>query len=267
MSNVETPNYLDLLRLDGRGFVVLGTGDGIGGQVAHALSQAGAKVLCVDLRQEAAEKTAASVGGIAMAADISKRDDMQRVFTRADEAFGKNFYGVVNVVGVPVPGLLHQHDDAEIQKQFDLVLRHALLTVQIAGPMLAERGRGSIILIGSLAGLQSVPNVGLYGVAKAALFALAESASHQFGPSGVRVNVVAPGRISGSGAIRPKPEQIATIAAGIPMRRLGEPREIAGAALFLASDLASYVTGEIIIVDGGIHYVTALPGTPPPPRS
>lgn len=262
MSDVVTPDYLQLLRLDGRGYVVLGTGAGIGGQVCHALAQAGAQLLCVDHSIEAAEAAAAATGGIAMAADITSRADMTRVFDRARAEFGDAFFGVVDVVGVPVPGAIETVTDEGFARQIDLVLRHAWLTVQIAAPMLAEAGRGSIIFIGSLAGLQSVPNVGMYSMAKAGLFAMAKSAAHQFGPSGVRVNVVAPGRIRGSGAIRPPEDYWPKIGAGIPLRRVGEPHEIASAVLFMASDLASYVTGEILLVDGGVFNVTALPSTP-----
>lgn len=264
MSDVVTPDYTGLLRLNGRGFVVLGTGEGIGGQVCHALSQAGARLLCVDHSIEAAEKIAVATGGEAMAADITKRAAMSAVFARADELFGANFSGVVDVVGVPVPGQITDVSDDGFDRQIDLVLRHAWLTLQIAGPMLAATGKGSIIFIGSLAGLQSVPNVGMYSTAKAALFAMAKTAAHELGPSGVRVNVVAPGRIKGSGAIRPPEDYWPKIGAGVPLRRVGEPHEIASAVLFMASDMASYITGETLLVDGGIFNVTALPSTPMP---
>lgn len=252
-------DYPGLVNLAGKGFVVLGTGDGIGCQVAHALAQAGAALLCVDLSKSAANRTAKAVGGTAMVADITRRQDMQAVFAKAEELFGENFHGVVDVVGVPLPGALDQTDDASYDRQFDLVLRHAWLAISIAGPMLARRGRGSMVFIGSLGGLQYFPGVALYCTAKAALSALVRAASAEFGPAGVRVNVIAPGRIKASGMLRPQEDEWPRIVAPVPLRRAGEPSEVAGAALFLASDLSSYVTGETLLVDGGVHGVTPFP--------
>lgn len=254
-------NYPGLLRLDGKSFVVLGAGKGIGGETCLALTQAGAKVLCVDLKPEVAEATAREVGGIALAADVTSRADMEAVFNKARSEFGKSFYGVVDVVGITLPGALPSYDDEALTKQFDLVLRHALLTLQIAAPMLAENGGGSICFVGSLAGLASMPRIALYGTAKAALHNLTVFASHEFGPSGVRVNCVAPGRIRSSGTIGANPELWERIEAAIPLRRAGEPSDIAGAILFLASDLAKYVTGNVIAADGGISHVSALPSS------
>jgi 3-oxoacyl-[acyl-carrier protein] reductase len=257
-----TPEYQKLLRLDGRGVVVLGAGPGIGGQVCRAMAQAGARVLCVDLDASVAEAAAHAIGGIPLAADITQRAEIERIFAVADNEFGDDFYGVVDIVGVPIPKALELHDDAEINRQFDLVLRHALLTVQIAGPKLAARRRGFMVFVASLAGLQVSPTVPLYGIAKAALMAMVKAAAHRFGPDGVRINAVAPGRIGASGRVRPTEAQVATISQAIPLRRLGTPSEIAGPILFLASELSSYITGQVLVADGGIGNVTALPSTP-----
>jgi NAD(P)-dependent dehydrogenase (short-subunit alcohol dehydrogenase family) len=259
MGDRAIPDYLALLRLDGRGFVVLGTGAGIGGEVCHALTQAGARVLCVDLSLETAQKTAEAVGGEAMAANIADRRDMETVFAKAEALFGKNFYGVVDVVGVPVPGALADLDDAAYDRQHDLVVRHAWLAISIAGPMLARNGGGSIVFIGSLGGYEYFPNVGLYCAAKAGLNALARTAAIEYGPSGVRVNVIAPGRVKASGLLRPNDDVWPVIEAAIPLRRAGEPHDVAAAVLFMASDMAAYITGEVTLVDGGIYTVTAMP--------
>jgi len=179
----------------------------------------------------------------------------------AEQQFGAAFKGVVDVVGIPLPGAIELHDDAEIDQQFNLAFRHALLAVQIAAPRLAAQGGGFMVFVASLAGIQVAPTVPLYGVAKAALMALVKASAHRFGPEGVRINAVAPGRISGSGKIRPTEAQIAPISKAIPLRRLGLPSEIAGPILFLASELSSYVTGQVLVADGGISNVTALPST------
>lgn len=246
-------DYGARMDLSGRGFVVLGTGAGIGGEVCRALTQAGGRVLCVDQTLAVAKQAADEVGGEAMAADITRRSDMEAVFARAESAWGEQFHGVVDVVGVPVPGALAETDDATYDRQFDLVLRHAWLTISIAAPILAKKRAGSVIFIGSLGGLRYHPGVALYCTAKAALMMLVKAAAEEFGPSGVRVNVVAPGRIRNSGVSRPSEEQWARISAATPLKRPGEPKEVAGAVLFLASDLSSYVTGETLVVDGGVQ--------------
>lgn len=251
-------DYFNLMRLDGRGFVVVGSGPGIGGETCRALAQAGARVLCVSRSMESAEAAASSVGGTAMTADVAKRADMEAVFAKAQELFGDAFYGVVDVVGVPLPAALEKADDDIYDRQFDLVLRHAWLTVSIAGPILARNGGGSIVAISATE--RYFPGVPLYCTAKAALNAFVRNAASEFGPSGVRINAVAAGRIRSSGLTRPSDEAWGRIKAAIPLRRAGEPSDIAGAALFMASDIAGFVTGEVLVVDGGIVNVTALPG-------
>lgn len=248
MRNVD---YRGLLNLGGRGYVVLGTGPGIGSEVCHALTQCGARVLCVDLVMETAQATADAVGGEAIAADITNRADMERVFKRAQELFGNEFYGVVDVVGVPLLAMLDEADDALFDRQYDLVLRHAWLTISIAAPMLAKNGAGSIVLIGSMGAYDYHPKVAIYGAAKGALNSLAQASSVEFGPKGVRINVVAPGRVRESGVSRPTEEQWRRLEDSRPLKRVGLPPEIASAVLFMASDMASYITGQVLMADGG----------------
>jgi NAD(P)-dependent dehydrogenase (short-subunit alcohol dehydrogenase family) len=257
----RTQSYLDQMDLSGKGFVVLGVGTGIGGQVCRALSEAGARLICVDVRADMADRAAADSGGIPIVADITDRAEMTAIFARAHAEFGQDFEGAVDVVGVTRPGLLAMVGDEAIAQQFDLVFRHALLTIQIAAPMLAALGRGSITLIGSISGITSQPRIALYGAAKAALHHLVAEAAHEFGPSGVRINAVAPGRIIASGSVRPTEQALQAIAAAVPLRRPGVPSDIAGVVLFLASGLAAYVTGTVIRADGGIGMVSALPGS------
>lgn len=256
-------SYLRQLRLDGKGYVVLGVGSGIGGQVCRALREAGARLICVDINEDVARSAAATCDGVALTGDVTRRGDLEMIFEQARTEFGPRFAGVVDVVGVALLGTLTSYDDATIDQQFDLVLRHALVTVQIAAPMLAANGGGSITLVGSIAGHVSTPRIALYGMAKAALHHLAAAAAHEFGPYGVRVNAVAPGRIVASGTVRPDAERLKIISSAIPLRRVGVPADIAGIILFLASDLAGYITGTVIHADGGIGRVSALPGSSP----
>ncbi|RJG03104.1 SDR family NAD(P)-dependent oxidoreductase [Noviherbaspirillum sedimenti] len=259
----QSTDYLQKLRLDGRGYVVLGAGSGIGGQVCRAFTQAGARVICVDIQADVAKMTAEAVGGIAMQADVTSRADMTAVFERANSEFGKQFAGAVVVVGhpVPAPGPIGSYDDEGLFRQYQLVLHPGVVTTQIAGPMLAANGGGTITLVGSLAGLRSTKRVAMYGTAKAALHSFAMFAADEYGPSGVRINVAVPGRIKASGTVDPAPEVWERVARGIPLRRIGVPSEIAGTILFLTSDLASYISGQVIVVDGGISGVSALPSS------
>ncbi|MCG2621290.1 SDR family oxidoreductase [Arthrobacter sp. I2-34] len=263
----DSVDYVKKLDLGGRGVVVLGAGQGIGGAVADAVSQAGGRVLCVDIDAEQARRTAERSGGEGLAADVTDRAAMEAVFQRAEEWFGDDFYGIVDVVGVTVPQLLADTDEDSIQRQFDLVLRHALLMTQIGIPKLARRGRGSVVYIGSLAGVASTKRLGLYGAAKAAVHQLSAAAAHEFGPAGVRVNTVVPGRILASGGDpNPNPDALRPVELAVPLGRGGHPDDIASATLFLLSDLAGYISGVQIPVDGGISVVTPLPSTQPANR-
>lgn len=245
------PDFMSMLRLDGCTFVVLGAGLGIGRHVAHALAQAGAQVLCVGRNDEATRQVAGEIGGTACIADINKPEDMRRAFEKCVPDLGK-LQGIVNIVGHPVSSPLVQVNEEHYSQQVDAVLKHAWLTVQIGGPLLAEAGGGCITFVGSVAGITTGPsNRALYGAAKAALHHLARYAAVEFGPRGVRVNVVAPG-------ITKTPRVLASIGPDWsqfeqrnPLKRVAMPADIAGAVLFLSSDLARHVTGHTLVADGG----------------
>jgi NAD(P)-dependent dehydrogenase (short-subunit alcohol dehydrogenase family) len=259
MTSASTPNYLALLSLQGRGFVVLGAGQGIGEQVAHALAQAGARVFCVDSDRDRADKIARDVGGHPCVADVTQRADLERVFGEARERLGA-VNGIVDIVGVARLKSLAEFSEQEWDWQFDIVLRHAFLTLQLGAAAVAATGGGSITFVGSLAGNRSVRQQVPYGTAKAALHHLVRSAAVELAEKNIRVNAVAPGFIR-----TPRLEQIlapdqwALVEQHIPMGRAAKPFEIAAPILFLASDLSSHVTGQILGVDGGLDSAAALP--------
>ena len=258
------PEYMQMLSLKGRGVVVLGAGDGMGRQTCHALAQAGAQVLCVDRDTGLATSIAQEVSGLACTADVTSRADMQNVFDRAREHFGHRFTGLVDIVGVAQIGELSTLDDDAWDRQFSIVLKHAFLAIQLGGAELARTGGGSMVFVGSISGLVSVARQAAYGTAKAALHHLVRSAAHELGPSGVRVNVVAPGFVRTPRLLKALSEEFWQQVSDInPSRRVAIPADIASAILFLCSDLAGYVTGNVLTLDGGTSLVAALPEISP----
>lgn len=258
-SGNPVPDYLSLLRLDGRGFIVLGAGQGIGEQAAHALAQAGARVLCVDREDSLARRVAEAVGGVPCAADVTSRTDMERVFDTAREHFGR-LHGVVDIIGVAgIKPLSAVTDDAWTQ-QFDIVLRHAYLAIQIGAERMAADGGGCFAFVGSMSGGRAVPNQTAYAVSKAALHHLVRCAGVEYARRGVRINAVAPGYVRTPRLNqRLDADAWAAISSVIPIGRPATPAEIAGPLLFLASDLSAHLTGEVINVDGGAGVVAAFP--------
>jgi NAD(P)-dependent dehydrogenase (short-subunit alcohol dehydrogenase family) len=251
-------NFPALLRLDGRGIVLLGAGQGIGEATARALSQAGARVLCVDKEADLAARIAAEVGGEACVADVTKREDMVRVFQQARSSIG-SVRGIVDIVGMAKLAPISSFTDADYDWQFDVVLRHAFLALQIGAPMVAESG-GAITFVGSISGSACLPNEVVYGAAKAALHHLARAAALEYGPRGVRVNAIAPGftRTPRLNKLVPE-ERWKAIGEGIPLGRAATPDEVAGPLLFLSSDLGAHISGEVIAIDGGLGAMAAIP--------
>ncbi|MFF1380819.1 SDR family NAD(P)-dependent oxidoreductase [Streptomyces sp. NPDC058308] len=246
------PDYAALHRLDGRTFVLLGAGNGIGRQSAHALTAAGARVLCVDLDKDRAEAVAAETGGVAYVADVTRRDDMRELFAAARREPG-GIGGVVDIVGMARYAPLDELDDASWDWHFSLVLRHAWFAVQYGGEALAAAGGGPLVFVASVSGLTGAPRHAAYGAAKAGLISLVRSAAVEYGPRGVRVNAVAPGvvwtpRVAGLLGEEGRERN----ARNAPLGRVAQTSDIACALLFFASPLSSYVTGQTLVVDGGV---------------
>jgi NAD(P)-dependent dehydrogenase (short-subunit alcohol dehydrogenase family) len=251
--DTEVPNYPGLLRLDGKGFVVIGAGQGIGRQTTHALASVGARVFCVDKDEGLAEDIAKEVGGTAWSGDAIQRADAERLFADAEAELGR-IDGVVDIVGMAQYAQLVDIDDAMWDWHFDIVLRHAYLAMQLGGRALAKGGGGVLTFVASVSGMTAAPLHSAYGAAKAGLIALVKSAAVELGPSGVRVNAVAPGmvwtpRVSAYVGEEGRNRNIENT----PLRRVALPADIAAAILFLSSDLASYVTGQTLVVDGGVN--------------
>lgn len=255
----SVPDYLQQLRLAGKNFVVLGAGQGIGEATTHALAQAGARVLCVDREEDLAVRIAKAVDGVHFAGDVTSRDAMQRAFDTAVHSFG-DIHGVVDIIGMADLRPLVEFDDAAWDRQFDVVVRHAFLAVQIGGELIAKAGGGTITFVGSVAGDRIIPRETAYASSKAALHHFVRGAGAEYAPRGVRVNAVSPGFVR-----TPRFDQMLgdeawrVVGESIPIGRAAMPAEVAGPILFLASNLSAHMTGQIVVVDGGSTNLTPFP--------
>ena len=263
---VTVPDYPSLLRLDGQTVMVLGAGQGIGRQAAHALAQAGARVACVGRDRERTEAVAHEVGGFALVGDAGRRDHAERMFAEA-EAYGGALHGVVDILGMPRIKPFLEFSDEDWDWQFSIVLRHAFYALQLGGRALGRAGGGSIVLVGSTAGVTVPTHQAVYGAAKAALHHLAAQTAVELGPLGVRVNVVAPGATRTPRLQAALTEaQWEAVARDHVVGRPALPADIASTILFLASDMGRHLTGQTLIVDGGSTIKPHAPAISNQPR-
>ena len=254
-------DYSRLFRLDGRRAVVVGAGSGIGRESALALAAHGAAVVCADRDAEAAGATAAQAGAgaTAYALDVLDRDGV-----RACAADLGDVDVLVMTPATNVRKRLLDYDDADFDRVVTLNLRAAFDMVRAFGGPMADRGRGSIIGFSSIRALTVEPGQGVYAATKAGLVQLLRTAAAELGPRGVRVNAVAPGVVETplTAQIKADPAWYDAYAARSALGRWAQPSELAGAVVYLASDAASFVTGSLLLVDGGW---TAVDGRFDPP--
>jgi NAD(P)-dependent dehydrogenase (short-subunit alcohol dehydrogenase family) len=245
-------DYPAMADLHGKGLVVAGAGQGIGRQTAAALAQSGARVVCCDIRPDLAEQVASEIGGTAWVGDITDRREVDRLATESAALLGK-VDGLVDIVGISHYGDAVGIDDEQWQWQFDIVLRHAFLLGQRFGRAMTETGGGTMVFVCSISGLTAAPQTAPYGAAKAALISWIRSLADELGPHGIRVNGVAPGMVwtpRVSGLIGERGRRL--VAEATPLKRMAMPSEIASASLFLSTGLSSFITGQTLVVDGGI---------------
>jgi len=249
-----------LFDLTGKVAIVTGSSRGIGRAIAEGLAEQGAKVVISSRKQDACEEVADAINAehgdgtaVAIAASISDKEALQRLVDKTRAQFGKIDVLVCNAASNPYYGPMAGITDEQFRKIMDNnVLANHWLTSMVA-PEMVERGSGSIIIVSSVGGLTSSTVIGAYNISKAADLQLVRNLAAEFGPKGVRVNAIAPGlvRTDFARALWENPEILKNVTKVAALRRIAEPRELAGAAVFLASDAASFVTGQTLVVDGG----------------
>jgi NAD(P)-dependent dehydrogenase (short-subunit alcohol dehydrogenase family) len=252
---------MSLFDLSGKVAVVTGSSRGIGRAIAERLAEHGAKVVVSSRKAEACKEVADVITkkygkdrAVVIPANISSKDDLKNLVEETDRKFGKIDILVCNAASNPYFGPLAGIQDDQFRKilENNIVSNHWL--AQLVSPQMIKRKEGSIIIISSIGGLRGSPVLGAYCISKAADFQLARNLAVEYGPHNVRVNCIAPGLIKTDFA-RALWEDKARLAAReeqTPLRRIGEPDEIAGAAVFLASAASSFVTGQNIVIDGGV---------------
>jgi NAD(P)-dependent dehydrogenase (short-subunit alcohol dehydrogenase family) len=252
---------MDLFDLTGKVAIVTGSTKGIGKASAEALADHGARVVISSRKQDACDDVAAAINAkhgdaraLAVAANISDKAGLQNLVDRTREAFGQIDILVCNAASNPYYGPMEGIADDQFRKilENNILSNHWLITM--VAPEMRARKSGSIVLISSIGGLRGSPVIGAYNVSKAADFQLARNYAVEFGPDNVRVNCIAPGliRTDFARALWEDPEREKAVNRATPLRRIGEPPEIAGAVVYLASPASAYMTGQAMVVDGGV---------------
>ncbi len=238
--------------LDGKVAVITGAAQGIGLEIARAYVAQGATVVLGDVNVEAAEKSAADLGGRALGVrcDVTSEDEVNALVTRAVDEYG-TVDVMVNNAGITRDSTMRKMTLEDFRLVLDVHVTGSWLGTKAAGAVMRERKSGSIVNISSISG--KVGNIGQtnYSSAKAAMVGLTKASAKELAYLGVRVNAIQPGLIRTAMTEAMRQDVWDSKLAEIPMARAGEPAEVANVALFLASDLSSYMTGTVLEVTGG----------------
>ncbi|WAJ43472.1 3-oxoacyl-ACP reductase FabG [Mycobacterium sp. Aquia_216] len=236
--------------LDQRVAVVTGAGQGIGREIARSLAGHGARVVLADIDAELVAEAAIELGGIGVSCDVTSEEQVHDLVAAAVRNFGR-LDVFVNNAGITRDASLKKMTVTDFDAVLAVHLRGTWLGVREASAVMREQKSGSIINMSSLSGKSGNPGQTNYSAAKAGVVGLTKAAAKEVAHHNVRVNAIQPGLIRTAMTAAMPPAVFAEREAAIPMKRAGEPAEVAGAVVFLASDLSSYVTGAVIEVGGG----------------
>ena len=251
---------MSLFDLTGKTAIITGSSRGIGRAIAEAMADQGARVVISSRKPGPCEEVAADINkkhgdgtAIAIPANISSKEDLQAMVDETNKSFGKIDIVVCNAASNPYYGPMAGISDNAFTKilQNNIISNHWL--IQMCAPQMRERKDGAVIIVSSIGGLRASPVIGAYNISKAADFQLARNLASEFGADNIRVNCIAPGLIKTdfAKALWDNPETLKRALTGTPLKRIGDPEEIAGAAVYLASKAGAYMTGQMLVVDGG----------------
>ena len=252
---------MSLFSLTGKVAIITGSSRGIGKAIAERMAEQGAKVVISSRKPDACTMVCDAINAkhgagtaISIPANISSKNELKHLVEETTTQLGKVDILVCNAASNPYYGPLAGIADDQFRKilENNVIANHWL--IGFVAPQMIERKDGAIIIVSSIGGLRGSSVIGAYNVSKAADFQLARNLAVEYGPHNVRVNCIAPGLIKTdfAKALWEDPEALKLRTATTPLRRIGEPDEIAGAAIFLASQAGSFVTGQAIVVDGGV---------------
>ena len=252
---------MSLFDLSGKVAVITGSSRGIGRAIAERMAEQGAKVVISSRKLEPCQEVADGINAahgagtaIAIAASISSKEALKHLADETMRQFGKIDILVCNAATNPYYGPMAGIEDDQFRKilENNVIANHWL--IQFVVPPMGARKDGSIIIVSSIGGLRGSPVIGAYSISKAADFQLARNLAVELGPHNIRVNCIAPGLIKTdfARALWEDPENLKRATANAPLRRIGEPDEIAGTAVYLASRAGTFITGQNIVVDGGV---------------
>jgi len=250
---------LAMFDLTGKVAIVTGSSKGIGRAIAEALARAGAKVVISSRKAEACEAVAEPLRKegrevAVIPCHIGRRADCENLVAKTRETFGPIDVLVCNAAVNPYYGPMSGLTDEAFDKVMQTNVRSNLWLANLVRPDMAARRDGAIVIVSSIGGLKGSEALGIYSISKAADFQLARNLAIECGPDNIRVNCIAPGlvRTDFARALWENPATLATTERRTPLRRIGEPEDIAGAAVYLVSRAATWITGQTIVIDGGV---------------
>lgn len=249
---------MGLFDLSDKVALITGSTKGIGKAIAVHMAEQGARVVISSRNQDACEEVAEEIrqaGGeaVAIACNINYKEQLEHLAARTAELLGPIDILVCNAALNPYYGPIQEIPDAAFDKVMHANIGSVHRLCQLVIPGMAEKGGGAVIIVSSIGGLKGTAKLGAYAISKAADMQIARNLAVEWGPANVRVNCIAPGlvRTDFARALWENPETYADTVKHYPLRRIGEPDEIAGAAIYLASAAGSFTTGQTLVVDGG----------------